>query len=82
MLALIEYDGETYLTATEVARRFNISRGTCYNNILKQVKECYLPGRKHAFYQLSEVELFSQVRVVVVCQQDVSIAAKQESRPA
>ena len=79
---MIEYDGETYLTATEVARRFNISRGTCYNNILKQVKECYLPGRKHALYQLSEVEQFSEVRVVVARQQGVSIAAKQVSRPA
>ena len=28
--ALIEYRGETYLTATEVARQFKVSRGTCY----------------------------------------------------
>jgi hypothetical protein len=66
---LIEYGGDTYLTVTEVAKRFKISRGTCYSNILKFMKECYLPGRKNALYQLSEVERFSEVRIVVVCQQ-------------
>lgn len=89
---MIEYDGETYLTAGEVAERFKISRGTCFSNVLKHMQGCYLPGRKHALYRLSEVEQVSQVRVVekkphlvafdVVCQQGVSIAAKQESRPA
>ncbi len=69
---MVEYKGETYLTVTEVARRFKISRGTCYNNLLRQVKECYLPGRKNALYRQSEVEQFSEVRVVVVCQQSVS----------
>jgi len=70
--ALIEYGGETYLTATEVARRFNVSRGTCYNNLLRHVKECYLPGRKNALYRQSEVEQFSEVRIVVARQQSVS----------
>lgn len=74
---MIEYGGETYLTVTEVARRFNISRNTCYNNILKQVQACYLPGRKKSLYRQSDVEQFSEVRVVLACQQDVSIAAKQ-----
>ena len=79
---MVEYDGETYLNATEVARRFKISRGTCYNNILKHVEECFLPGRKNALYRRSEVEQFSEVRVVerepqlvafdVVCQQGAS----------
>jgi hypothetical protein len=69
---LIEYGGETYLTVTEVAERFKISRGTCYSNILKHVKGCYLPGRKNVLYQLSEVEQFSEVRIVVACQQSVS----------
>ena len=69
MWALIEYGGDTYLTVTEVAKRFKISRGTCYSNILKFMKECYLPGRRNALYQLSEVERFSEVRIVVVCQQ-------------
>jgi len=69
---LIEYGGETYLTATEVARRFNVSRGTCYNNLLRHVKECYLPGRKNALYRQSEVEQFSEVRIVVARQQSVS----------
>ncbi len=69
---MIEYGGETYLTATEVARRFNVSRGTCYNNLLRHVKECYLPGRKNALYRQSEVEQFSEVRIVVARQQSVS----------
>ena len=64
-IKLIEYGGEQYLTATEVAKRFNVSRGTCYSNILKHLKVCYLPGRKNALYQLSEVKCFSEVRVVV-----------------
>ena len=74
---MIEYGGETYLTVTEVAKRFSISRGTCYNNILKHVQACYLPGRKNAFYRQSEIEQFSEVCVVVACQQGVSIATKQ-----
>ena len=69
---MIEYNGETYLTVTEVARRFKISRGTCYNNLLRHVEECYLPGRKNALYRQSEVEQFSEVRVAVVCRQSVS----------
>lgn len=66
---MIEYDGEQYLTMSEIAERFNISRGTCYNNLLRHVKACYLPRRKNALYQLSEVEQFSEVRVVVARQQ-------------
>jgi hypothetical protein len=61
---LIEYDRENYVTATEVARRFSISRGACSSNILQHMREYYLPGRKNAMYKLSEVEQFSQVRVV------------------
>jgi len=69
---VIEYEGETYLTATEVARRFNVSRGTCHNNLLQHLQACYLPGRKSALYRQSEVKQFSEVRVVVACQQSVS----------
>jgi len=79
---LIEYRGETYLTISEVARHFKISRGTCYSNILQHMQECYLPGRKKALYRQSEVEQFSVVRIVVACQQGVSIAAKQPAHPA
>ncbi len=79
---MIDYDGEQYLTVSEVARRFRISRGTCYSNILRHMKACYLPGRKNALYHRAEVEQFSEVRVVVARQQSVSIAAKQEARPA
>ena len=69
---MIEYDGEKYLTVSEIAERFNISRGTCYNNLLRYVQECYLPGRKNALYRQSEVERFSEIRVVVARQQSVS----------
>jgi len=69
---VLEYRGALYLTVTEVARRFNISRGTCYSNILQHVEACYLPGRKNALYRQSEVEQFSEVRIVVACQQSVS----------
>lgn len=61
---MIEYDGETYLTATEIAQRFNISRGTCYSNILANVNGCYLPGRKNALYRQSDIERTVQVRIV------------------
>ena len=61
---MIEYDGETYLTAGEVAERFKISRGTCFSNVLKHMQGCYLPGRKHTLYRLSEVEQVSRVRIV------------------
>ena len=68
---MIEYKGETYLTATEVAQQFNVSRGACYQNLLQHVQACYLPGRKKALYRQSDVERFSEVRVVVACQQGV-----------
>ena len=61
---MIEYDGEQYLTANEVAKRFNLSWGTCSTNLLPQMQECHLPGRKRVFYRLSDVEQFSEVRLV------------------
>jgi len=61
---VVEYDGEKYVTVSEVARRFKISRGTCSNNILPALKGCYLPGRKIALYRLSDVEQHAQVRIV------------------
>ncbi len=61
---MIEYEGEQYVTVTEVARRFSISRGTCYSNILQHLQAYRLPGRKNALYKVSDVEQFSQVRVV------------------
>jgi hypothetical protein len=74
---LIEYEGETYLTGSEVAQRFKISRGTCYNNLLRHVAACYLPGRKNAMYRQSDVEQFSEVRTVVACSTERVTAAKQ-----
>lgn len=61
---MTEYGGEKYVTATEVAKRFKISRGTCVNNVLSLLTACYLPGRKRALYKQSEVEQLSQVRTV------------------
>ena len=62
---MIEYKGEQYLSASEIAQRFNISWGTCSSNLLPQMQACHLPGRKRALYRLSDVEQFSQVRLVV-----------------
>ena len=59
---MIEYDGETYVTVSDVARQFHISRGTVHNNLLHQLQKCYLPGRKHALYKQSEVEQFAGIR--------------------
>ena len=79
---MIEYGGEAYLTGSEIARRFNISRRTCYNNVLQDLQACYLPGRKKALYRQADVERFAEVRIIVACQQGVSIAAKQTAHPA
>ena len=61
---LIEYDGEKYVTASEVARRFNISHVTCSTNVVPSLTACYLPGRRRIVYKQSEVEELSQVRTV------------------
>lgn len=78
---MIEYEGETYLTAGDVAKRFNVSRGTCSHNLLSQVQACYLPGRKHAFYRQSDIEQLSIVRTVAQ-QQGAFSTAKYEVHPA
>ncbi len=62
---MIEYDGEMYVTASEVARQFHISRGTCYNNLLRQVEKYYLPGRKHALYRQADLAPFAVIRMEV-----------------
>jgi len=72
---MIEYEGKTYLTVSDVAKRLNVSRGTCTHNLLSQVQACYLPGRKHAFYRQSDVEQFAEVRTVA-CQQGATLTAK------
>jgi len=61
---LIEYNGEQYVTVSELTKRFKISHSTCYNNVLPTLTACYLPGRRRAVYKQSEVEQFSQVRIV------------------
>ena len=61
---LVEFNGEKYVTVSEVAKRLNISYGTCHNNVLPTLTACYLPGRRRAVYRLSDVEAFSQVRIV------------------
>lgn len=79
---MIEYGSETYLTASEVAARFKISRGTCSTNVLRHVQACYLPGRRKALYRQSEVEQLAQVRIVVASEQGVPLAAKPPAHPA
>ena len=61
---MIEYDGEHYLTANEVAKRFHLSWGTCSSNLLPQMQPCHLPGRKRVFYRLADLEQVSHVRLV------------------
>jgi len=61
---LISYSSEQYATASEVAQRLQISYGTCKSNVLPMLTECYLPGRRRPVYRLTEIERFSQVRVV------------------
>ena len=75
---MIEYNGEAYLTANEIAQRFNISWGTCRSNILTQVNACSLPGRKRVLYRLSDVEQLSEVRIVekVSCRALPALPAK------
>ena len=61
---MIEYDGEQYVTVSEVARRFKISHVTCSTNVVPSLTACYLPGRRRTLYKLSEVEQLAQVYVV------------------
>jgi len=73
---LIEFDSKKYVTVSEVARRLQISHGTCKSNVLPTLTACYLPGRKHALYKLSEVEQLSQVRVVERQPQPLTLVRK------
>ncbi len=73
---MIEYSSEIYVTATEVARCFRISYGTCKSNILPLLAECYLPGRRRPVYRQSEVEELSQVRVVEKQAQPLTLIRK------
>ncbi|TMC15646.1 MAG: hypothetical protein E6J34_21495 [Chloroflexi bacterium] len=52
------------MSATEITKRFNISHGTCHNNILPQLQAYFLPGRRRPVYKLVDIEALSQVRVV------------------
>jgi hypothetical protein len=63
MRAAIEYNGEIYVSGSEIAKRFNISWGTCHRNMLSHLEAYYLPGRKRSLYKLSEVKQLSEVRV-------------------
>jgi hypothetical protein len=64
IFSLITFNEEKYVTASEVAQRLQIARGTCKSNIIPLLTACYLPGRKHALYKQSEVEQLSQVRTI------------------
>ena len=61
---MIEFNGDQYVRASEIARRLKISHVTCCDNVLPELTQCHLPGRKSTFYRLTEVEELSQVRVV------------------
>jgi hypothetical protein len=74
---MIDYEDQQYLTASEVAQRFKISRGTCMSNILPHLHACYLPGRKNALYRLSDVEQQAQVRVVEKATQPLAFVRKE-----
>src|SRR5262249_44686207 len=71
---LIEFDGEKYVTVSEVVQRLQISYGTCKNNVLPLLAEYYLPGRRRAVYKLSDVEQLSQVRIVERQVQSLTLA--------
>ena len=77
MFLLITYNKEQYVTVSEVAKRLQISRGTCMSNVLPALTACYLPGRKRPLYKLIEVEQLSQVRTVE--KQVHSLALVQEA---
>jgi hypothetical protein len=47
---MIEYEGEMYLTASDVAKRFHVSWLTCQQNLLSHVHACYLPGCGHCVH--------------------------------
>jgi len=61
---LIEFDGEKYIIATEVARRLEISYGMCHRNVLPTLTEYHMLGKRRSVYKLSEVEQLSHVCVV------------------
>ena len=76
---LIEYNGEQYVTASEVAKRLKISHVTCSANVVPTLTMCYLPGRRRPVYRQSEVEELSQVRTVEKQVQPLTIV-KQDHR--
>jgi len=77
--AMIEYDGEVYMTVSEVAKRLKISRATCCSNVLPVLEACYLPGRKKALYRLSDIEQLSQVSVVERRPQPLTLVQRREA---
>jgi hypothetical protein len=76
---LITFNEEKYVTASEVAQRLQIARGTCKSNVLPLLTACYLPGRKNALYKLSEVEKLAQVRVVEKQPQPLTLMREEVS---
>jgi len=71
-LILITYDGTQYITASEVAARFCISRSTCHNNMLPLVQAYVLPGRKRPVYKLADILALSPVRLTDPVEQPCS----------
>ena len=73
---MIEYDEEKYVTVSEVAKRLQVSHGTCKSNVLPLLTECHLPGRKRPVYKQSEVEELSQVHTVEKQPQPLTLIRK------
>ncbi len=76
VFTLIEYDGEKYVTASEVAKRLKISYGTCKNNVLPALTGYYLPGRRWPVHKQADVEQLSQVRVAEKPPQPLTLVRK------
>ncbi len=68
---------EAFVTVSEIAKRFKISWRTCCSNVLPSLEACFLPGRKNALYRLSEVEQFSEVRIVEKKQQPLVVMRRE-----
>lgn len=61
---MVIQEKETYLTATEVAKRINIARGTFYRRYRYSLQEYRVGKLKRVHYSLSQVEQLHSVETV------------------
>lgn len=60
----LQFDGETFYTASESARYLHISRDTFYENVKAHLQP-YKPGAlKRVYYRQSELDKFRVVQAV------------------